>query len=166
MYEKKKNLFGTDKLAKIIILSLMAFNLLQADAVRIIGNGVNIRTGPSVKYRVLTSVKKGTLFERVKTSGRWVKIRLSNGRNAWVAKGYTYRMRSAEVRRGCWTAEVAGDAGGGIAAMVYGKFAATAICCGATGGWGCLVCKVGTTALIGATSKYFITEEAEKVMCD
>ncbi|MBA4492755.1 SH3 domain-containing protein [Paenactinomyces guangxiensis] len=56
--------------------------------VKITGDKVNARTGPSTGSFVVTQLKKGTVLAKKGVSGDWYQVRLSNGRLVFVYKAY------------------------------------------------------------------------------
>ncbi|WP_243290663.1 SH3 domain-containing protein [Bacillus sp. FJAT-47783] len=55
------------------------------DTVTLLYNGTNLRSGPSTSYKVIARGNKGDKFRVVKKEGRWYKIKLRNGQQAFVA---------------------------------------------------------------------------------
>jgi hypothetical protein len=49
---------------------------------------LNLRMAPSTKARVLTRVKRGTILNKVTVTGDWVKVRVGDGKIAYVYKKY------------------------------------------------------------------------------
>lgn len=60
----------------------------QGPATGVATTGVNFRSGPSTKYRVLTGVPKGEFFDVIGKSGRWTKVRLSSGKVGYIYSKY------------------------------------------------------------------------------
>jgi hypothetical protein len=60
---------------------------------------VNLRSGPSTQYPVLTAIQSGTSFRVVGQSndGAWLQIRLSNGTEGWISRNLTNYTASAPV---------------------------------------------------------------------
>ncbi|MBS7531712.1 SH3 domain-containing protein [Hazenella sp. IB182353] len=56
--------------------------------VQITGSRVNIRSGPSLGAFIITQAKKGQKFTRTGKAGIWHRIKLSNGRTAYVHGDY------------------------------------------------------------------------------
>lgn len=50
--------------------------------------GVNFRSGPGTKYRVITGVPKGDYFDIIGKKGRWTKVRLASGRVGYIYSKY------------------------------------------------------------------------------
>lgn len=58
----------------------------QAESVVTISiNGLNVREGPGLSYRVVKQVKQGESFKLLKEENEWIQIKLSNNQNGWVA---------------------------------------------------------------------------------
>lgn len=55
------------------------------EAVTLLYNGTNLRSGPSTSYAVIARGNKGDKFHVVKKEGDWYKITLTNGKEAYVA---------------------------------------------------------------------------------
>jgi curli biogenesis system outer membrane secretion channel CsgG len=49
-------------------------------------NSVNLREGPGTGYKVIGNAKKGTSLIILDANGDWLRVRLKNGRTAWVNK--------------------------------------------------------------------------------
>lgn len=57
----------------------------------IISSGyLNIRTGPSTKYSIITRVKKGTILKKLGSTNGWVKVQLGHGRVGYVSQSYVH----------------------------------------------------------------------------
>ncbi|HBX23516.1 MAG TPA: N-acetylmuramoyl-L-alanine amidase [Desulfotomaculum sp.] len=51
----------------------------------ITGSAVNVRSGPGTSYGSVTSVSKGSKYTVTEASGQWLKIKLSDGKQGWIA---------------------------------------------------------------------------------
>ena len=51
---------------------------------KIIGTKVSVKTGKSTKKKTIYTLKKGEKVTILKTSGKWTKIKLSNGKKGWI----------------------------------------------------------------------------------
>jgi len=51
----------------------------------ITGSAVNVRSGPGTSYGSVTSVSKGAKYTVTEVSGQWLKIKLSDGKQGWIA---------------------------------------------------------------------------------
>lgn len=56
----------------------------HADFVRIEGSVVNVRQGPGTSFPVLFQAQAGEEYSLVSTEGLWCRIKLSDGKEAWV----------------------------------------------------------------------------------
>ena len=54
--------------------------------VSVVASVVNIRSGPGMKNKVVTKVKKGDELELLGETGSWLNVRLSNGVEGWIYK--------------------------------------------------------------------------------
>lgn len=63
--------------------------------VMISGTTVNIRSGPGVKYKLITSLKKGTTLSYLKVSNNWFNIVLANKKSGWVSGNYVTIIKKA-----------------------------------------------------------------------
>ncbi len=54
--------------------------------VSVIASVVNIRSGPGMKNKVITTVAEGDELELLDQSGSWLNVRLSNGVEGWIYK--------------------------------------------------------------------------------
>ena len=151
------------KLLLVVFLVFTQLNIVHAEILSAISSGLNVRSGPSTKYRVVDTVSRGTIFEKIRTSGRWVKVRLLNGTKGWVSKRYTKR-NNAEIKRGCALSRGAGVTVGSFVAG-YGGHLARGVCCIGTIGFGCVAC-VAVISGAGAVTKYFVENSTEEVLCD
>ena len=52
----------------------------------VVASMVNIRTGPGMKSKVVTTVRKGDELELLGEEGSWCNVRLSNGMEGWIYK--------------------------------------------------------------------------------
>ncbi|EPZ59176.1 bacterial SH3 domain protein [[Clostridium] sordellii ATCC 9714] len=51
-------------------------------------SALNIRSGPSTSYSVITNVYKGDKLEILETSNGWYKVKLANGKIGWGSGKY------------------------------------------------------------------------------
>ena len=54
--------------------------------VSVSASAVNIRSGPGMKNKVITTVKEGDELELLGESGSWLNVKLSNGMEGWIYK--------------------------------------------------------------------------------
>jgi SH3-like domain-containing protein len=53
-------------------------------------NRINIRSGPSTKYKVIGQANYGVVFRTLERKGSWVKIRHDNGTTGWVQRNLVW----------------------------------------------------------------------------
>ncbi|MGL5693945.1 MAG: 3D domain-containing protein [Peptostreptococcaceae bacterium] len=58
-------------------------------------SALNVRSGPSVKYKVIGKLKKGNKVTILKSSKGWHKVRLSNKKEGWVSDDYIKKTTSS-----------------------------------------------------------------------
>ncbi|MCG8537720.1 MAG: TIGR04211 family SH3 domain-containing protein [Pseudomonadales bacterium] len=49
---------------------------------------VDMRSGPSVEYRIIDFLRSGTQLETIKESGEWIQVR-TRGKEGWIQSQYT-----------------------------------------------------------------------------
>ncbi len=54
--------------------------------VSVTASAVNIRSGPGMKNKVITTVREGDELELLGESGSWLNVKLSNGMEGWIYK--------------------------------------------------------------------------------
>ncbi len=52
-------------------------------------SSVNLREGPGTNYKVVGNAKKGTSLGVLEDKGQWLRVRLDDGKEAWVYKAST-----------------------------------------------------------------------------
>ena len=152
----------------LLIVIFVSTNLQAINIVSIQGNGVNIRSSPKKGNNVITKAYRHNVFEKLDTSGRWVKVLLPDGKEGWVARKYTRDRSVDEVKVACREADILANSGAGLG-TAGGWFGAWAICCGATAletaGFGCFAC-----GAVGAVSGFLAgVKSGEKLgefICD
>ncbi len=60
-----------------------------ARTVKILWDTVNLREGPGLQYKIIGNVKKGTTLIILEERGNWFRVRLEDGKEAWVSKAAT-----------------------------------------------------------------------------
>ncbi|MCJ8007935.1 N-acetylmuramoyl-L-alanine amidase [Lederbergia wuyishanensis] len=53
--------------------------------VSVVANGVHLRSGPGTNHPIIGYTKSGDTFSLIETKGDWKRIRLKNGKSAWIA---------------------------------------------------------------------------------
>ncbi len=56
---------------------------------KIVWDMVNLREGPGLNYKVVGNVKKGTVLSILEERNNWLRVRLEDGKEAWVSKAAT-----------------------------------------------------------------------------
>ena len=70
---------------------------------RVTASALNVRREPSGDAEVLTQVRKGTVLSVLRRDDSWVKVRLADEREGWVAARFVStdaQTRRAETRKG------------------------------------------------------------------
>ena len=70
----------------LVIFSLMGTTAF-AESAAVIGNAVNLRSGPGLDYQVLDTLSGGTVVEVTNRSGNWCAVSY-NGTDGYMATGY------------------------------------------------------------------------------
>jgi curli biogenesis system outer membrane secretion channel CsgG len=52
----------------------------------VVWDSVNLRNGPGTSYKIVGNVKKGTSLKILEANGGWLRVRLDDGKTAWVSK--------------------------------------------------------------------------------
>ncbi len=52
-------------------------------------SSVNLREGPGMNYKVVGSAKKGMSMGVLEDKGQWLRVRLDDGKEAWIYKAAT-----------------------------------------------------------------------------
>jgi uncharacterized protein YgiM (DUF1202 family) len=53
---------------------------------QVVWDYVNLRKGPGTSYKIVGNIKKGTSLKILEVNGGWLRVRLDDGRSAWVSK--------------------------------------------------------------------------------
>ncbi len=69
--------------------------------VRVTASALNVRREPSGDAEVLTQVRKGTVLSVLRRDQSWVKVRLADAREGWVAARFVSGDMSAARKGGC-----------------------------------------------------------------
>ncbi len=73
----------------ILLVTLFTLTLpvqALAEMVSIVGNNVNMRSGPGTKYKVIWKLGNGFPLKVLKRSGNWLRVRDFEGTIGWVHK--------------------------------------------------------------------------------
>src|SRR5712692_2339880 len=70
--------------------------------VTVVNDSANLREGPGEVFRVVSTVPRGTELAAIDAAGpeqdRWYKVKLADGREAWVAASVVSRLGKAAAR--------------------------------------------------------------------
>jgi hypothetical protein len=71
----------------------------QGNIGTVVSSALNVRTGPSTAFPIITRLSRGATFTVVgqNNSGAWLFVRLNNGTEGWLARAYTDYSRIAPV---------------------------------------------------------------------
>ncbi len=58
-------------------------------ATHVVWDYVNLRKGPGTSYKIVGNIKKGTSLKILEVDGGWLRVRLDDGRTAWVSRSAT-----------------------------------------------------------------------------
>lgn len=81
------------------------------DVIAISDDKAHIRSGPGKQYKILVTVKRKECFDTIGTSGKWIKVRLSNssyksaGDIGWVASWLTEPVPPVSETAPCFWGE-------------------------------------------------------------
>lgn len=138
----------SDKMKKIlaagaITTAVVCTNAIAAN-VTVTASALNVRTGPSTSYKIITTVKKGTVLKKLGTSGNWIKVEV-NGKTGYVSGQYVKNSTAAtsssststnfKVKITASSLNVRKGAGTNYAVIGGLKKNATATVVGKTGSW-------------------------------
>ncbi len=72
-----------------LIISLLMIQAAHAKTLYIHDNlRVDMRSGPSVEYRIIDFLRSGTSLELMKVSGEWIQVK-AKGKEGWIQSQYT-----------------------------------------------------------------------------
>ena len=75
--------------AVVFVMALfLSSSVSLAEQLRVTEPVVNVRSGPGVKHKAVSQVKKNDILERIKSEKGWSKIKLPNGKIAWISEKY------------------------------------------------------------------------------
>lgn len=91
-------------------LSVATVSAMEQDGV-VTATSLNVRSGPSTKYNVLTTVKKNEKLTILDSSNGWYNVRLSSGKEGWASANYiTKSTQSTENTSSLNQSKVTADA--------------------------------------------------------
>jgi uncharacterized protein YraI len=71
----------------ITILLILCFTtFVHAETITVTAMKANIRSGPGTGYKIIDETKRGENLESIKRREGWIKVRLKEGREGWVAE--------------------------------------------------------------------------------
>ena len=107
----------TKKLVKFLIAFsfaiLSTIIIVNADSGVVVGNGVNLRSGPGTGYQVLSCLPRGTFVTVNGAEGIWYKVTY-NGMNGYMSSEYVSVRKTVDVDRSGLTVDRYGTTGGHI----------------------------------------------------
>lgn len=56
------------------------------------GEKANIRSGPSDRYKLIGTAKRGVVFQTLKTKGDWIKVKHGKGLTGWVNRSLLWGL--------------------------------------------------------------------------
>lgn len=68
---------------------------LKGEKGKVTASALNLRTGPTTNFSIITTLSKGTTFTVLGENGPWYKIEV-NGKNGWVSKQYVQLDRDVK----------------------------------------------------------------------
>lgn len=84
--------------------------IVNADPGVVTGNGVNVRSGPSTSYSIITCLPKGTYITVNGIENGWYKVSY-NGLNGYMSSDYVSVRKTVETDRSGLTADRYGNTG-------------------------------------------------------
>jgi len=78
-------------LVSVVVFVMALFfssSVSLAEQLRVTGPVVNVRSGPGVKHKVASQVKKNDILERIESKKGWSKVKLPDGKIAWISEKY------------------------------------------------------------------------------
>ena len=79
---------GKIALATLAIIPMTANNAYASNIGTVTASSLNVRSGPSTSYTVVTTVKKNDKVNILQSSNGWYKIETSSGKQGWVSSSY------------------------------------------------------------------------------
>jgi len=64
--------------------------------IQVTATGVNIRSGPGTNHSIIGSTSSGDTYQLIESSGEWIKVALSNGKQGWISAHLTNHGQPAE----------------------------------------------------------------------
>ena len=79
---------GKIALATLAMIPMTANNAYVSNIGTVTASSLNVRSGPSTSYTVVTTVKKNDKVNILQSSNGWYKIETSSGKQGWVSSSY------------------------------------------------------------------------------
>ena len=79
---------GKIALATLAMIPMTANNEYASNIGTVTASSLNVRSGPSTSYTVVTTVKKNDKVNILQSSNGWYKIETSSGKQGWVSSSY------------------------------------------------------------------------------
>ena len=79
---------GKIALATLAMIPMTANNAYASNIGTVTASSLNVRSGPSTRYTVVTTVKKNDKVNILQSSNGWYKIETSSGKQGWVSSSY------------------------------------------------------------------------------
>ena len=79
---------GKIALATLAMIPMTANNAYASNIGTVTASSLNVRSGPSTSYTVVTTVKKNDKVNILQSSNGWYKIETSSGNQGWVSSSY------------------------------------------------------------------------------
>ena len=79
---------GKIALATLAMIPMTANNAYASNIGTVTASSLNVRSGPSTSYTVVTTVKKNDKVNILQSSNGWFKIETSSGKQGWVSSSY------------------------------------------------------------------------------
>ena len=79
---------GKIALATLAMIPMTANNAYASNIGTVTASSLNVRSGPSTSYTVVTTVKKNDKVNILQSSNGWYKIETSSGKQGWVSSSY------------------------------------------------------------------------------
>jgi len=93
-----------NKIKIVTVLTLFVVLFIQCatttieipQRIRTVGE-VNIRSGPGLEFKIVTTVPEGTSLILLETQNDWHKVKIPNGKSGWIFKGMSKTVDSAKI---------------------------------------------------------------------
>ena len=85
---------GKIALATLAMIPMTANNAYASNIGTVTASSLNVRSGPSTSYTVVTTVKKNDKVNILQSSNGWYKIETSSGKQGWVSSSYISALNS------------------------------------------------------------------------